>query len=144
MAVEAHKNFKAGLIESIKVAGQMIIDMADDIAGKSDYISGLNVSVDFNPEFRSIPEVTITRSHVPSGEKTGRLLDVFDGVKQKETGCPHIIDVTDSYDREHSLYPVYTINVGYTWDDLTDDEKRAIYDSQRYLLYKKESSHENY
>ena len=39
MAVEVHKNLKAGLIESIKVAGRIIIDMAEDIAGKSDYIS---------------------------------------------------------------------------------------------------------
>ena len=70
MAVELHKNFKAGLIESIKVAGQMIIDMAEDIAGKSDYISGLNVSVDFDPEFRSIPEITVT------------LCDVYDGKKE--------------------------------------------------------------
>ena len=79
MAVEVHKNFKAGLIESIKVAGQMIIDMAEDIAGKSDYISGLNVSVDFDPKFRSIPEITVTRSHLPSTEKLEYLLDVYDG-----------------------------------------------------------------
>lgn len=79
MAVEVYKNFKAGLIESIKVAGQMIIDMAEDIAGKSDYISGLNISVDFDPEFRSIPEITVTRSHVPSREKLEYLFDVYDG-----------------------------------------------------------------
>lgn len=79
MAVEVHKNFKAGLIESIKVAGQMIIDMAEDIAGKSDYISGLNVSIDFDPEFRSITEITVTRSHLLSTEKLEYLLDVYDG-----------------------------------------------------------------
>lgn len=82
MAVEVHKNFKTGLIESIKVAGQMIVDMAEDIAGKSDYISGLNVSVDFDPEFRSIPKITITRSHVPSIEKLEYLFNVYDGKKE--------------------------------------------------------------
>lgn len=82
MAVELHKNFKAGLIESIKVAGQMIVNMAEDIAGKSDHISGLNVSVDFDPEFRNIPKITITRSHVPSTEKLEYLLDVYDGKKE--------------------------------------------------------------
>lgn len=82
MAVEVHKNFKTGLIESIKVAGQMIVDMAEDIAGKSDYISGLNVSVDFDPEFRSIPKITITRSHVPSIEKLEYLCDIYDGKKE--------------------------------------------------------------
>lgn len=82
MAVEVHKNFKTGLIESIKVAGQMIVDMAEDIAGKSDYISGLNVSVDFDPEFRSIPKITITRSHVPSIEKLEYLFNVYDWKKE--------------------------------------------------------------
>ena len=82
MAVEVHKNFKTGLIESIKVAGQMIVDMAEDIAGKSDYISGLNVSVDFDPEFRSIPKITITRSHVPSIEKLEYLFNAYDGKKE--------------------------------------------------------------
>ena len=79
MAVKVHKNFKAGLIESIKVAGQMIVDMAEDIAGQSDCISGLNVSVDFDPEFRSIPKITVIRSHLPSTEKLEYLLDVYDG-----------------------------------------------------------------
>lgn len=82
MAVEVHKNFKAGLIESIKVAGQMIVDMAEDIAGKSDHISGLNVSVYFDPEFGSIPEITITRSHLPSREKLEYPCDVYDGKKE--------------------------------------------------------------
>lgn len=131
-------NFKAGLIEAIKTAGHMIVNMADDIAGTSNYISGLTVSANFNPEFRSIPEITITRSHLPDQEKMERILDIFDGERSKEADFPHIIDVTDSYDVEHRPYPVYAINVGYTWDDLTDDEKRAIYDSQRYLLYEKE------
>ena len=135
-------NFKAGLIEAIKTAGHMIVNMADDIAGTSNYISGLTVSANFNPEFRSIPEITITRSHLPDQEKMERILDIFDGKRSKESDCPHIIDVTDSYDVEHRPYPVYAINVGYTWDDLTDDEKRAIYDSQRYLLYEKEKKHD--
>ena len=55
MTIEVHKNCKAALVESIKVAGQMIIDMAEDIAGQNDYISGLSISADFNPELRNIP-----------------------------------------------------------------------------------------
>lgn len=85
MAIEVHKNYKAALVESIKVAGQMIIDAAEDIAGKSDYyISGLGISVSFDPELRSIPEITITRSHLPDQQKLEQILDCYDGKKSEE------------------------------------------------------------
>ena len=84
MAIEVHTNYKAALVESIKVAGQMIIDMAEDIAGQSDYISGLNVSANFDPDLRNIPEITITRSHLPDREKLEQILDCYDGKKSEE------------------------------------------------------------
>lgn len=79
-----HKNFKAYLIESIKVAGQMMIDMAEDIAGCSDHISGLNVSIDFDPSMKSVPELSITRSHLPKPDKIQHLLDIYEGKVNKE------------------------------------------------------------
>lgn len=84
MAIEVHKNYKAALVESIKVAGQMIIDMAEDIAGLSDCISGLDISVNFDPELRNIPEITITRSHLPDREKLEYILDCYNGKKSEE------------------------------------------------------------
>lgn len=84
MAIEVHKNYKAALVESIKVAGQMIIDMAEDIAGQSDHISGLNVSANFDPELRNIPEITITRSHLPDREKLEHIFDCYNGKKSEE------------------------------------------------------------
>lgn len=74
-------NFKEGLVEAIKVAGQMIIDNADDIAGKTEYMSNLNILVTFDPEMNSVPELTITRSHLPNREKLEHILDVFSGNK---------------------------------------------------------------
>lgn len=74
-------NFKEGLIEAIKVAGQMIIDNAEDIAGKTEYMSNLNILVDFDPEMQSIPELTITRSHLPSRENLEHIFDTFKGKK---------------------------------------------------------------
>lgn len=47
MKVTKTKDFKNGLIEAIKVGGQMMIDNAEDIAGKTDYISDLSVTIDF-------------------------------------------------------------------------------------------------
>ena len=84
MAIEVHKNYKAALVESIKVAGQMIIDMAEDIAGQSDCISGLSISADFDPELRSIPEITITRSHLPDQEKLEHILDYYNDKKSED------------------------------------------------------------
>lgn len=71
------KNFKKGLIESIKAGGQMMIDMAEDIAGKTDLMSSLTVTIDFDPEIGSTPELTITRSHLPDREKLEHILDAF-------------------------------------------------------------------
>ena len=84
MAVEVHKNCKAALVESIKVAGQMIIDMAEDIAGQNDYISGLSISADFDPELRNIPEITITRSHLPDREKLEYIFDCYNDKKSED------------------------------------------------------------
>ena len=84
MAIEVHKNYKAALVDSIKVAGQMIIDMAEDAAGQSDYISGLNISANFDPELRNIPEITITRSHLPDQQKLEHIFDCYNGKKSEE------------------------------------------------------------
>ena len=84
MAIEVHKNYKAALVESIKVAGQMIIDMAEDIAGQNDYISGLSILADFDPELRSIPEITITRSHLPDQQKLEHILDCYNDKKSED------------------------------------------------------------
>ena len=71
------EKYRAYLVECIKAAGQMIIDNAGDIAGKTDHISELNISVAFDQEFYgSIPEITITRSHFPDEETLNRLMDI--------------------------------------------------------------------
>ena len=78
------KNFKEGLIEAIKVAGQMIIDNAEDIAGKTEHMSYLDISVNFDPEFGSIPELNIYRTHLPTHEQLNRIQDVFEGREADE------------------------------------------------------------
>ena len=66
MTSEQYRTF---LVENIKVGAQMMYDMADDIAGKTDRISGLSVTITFDQEMKSLPELTITRSHLPSKEQ---------------------------------------------------------------------------
>lgn len=70
------KQYRTYLTESIKTGAQMMYDMAEDIAGKSDFISNLTVTINFDPEIGSIPELTIERSHLPNQEQLNRLLDI--------------------------------------------------------------------
>lgn len=69
-------HYRAYLTESIKIASQMMNDMAEDIAGQSDFISDLTVTIDFDPEIGSIPKLTIKRSHFPKQDQVNRLLDI--------------------------------------------------------------------
>lgn len=70
------KDYRSYLVECVKAAGQMIIDMADDIAGKTDAMTNLALEVSFDQENRSIPEITITRTYLPDHETLDHLLDI--------------------------------------------------------------------
>lgn len=51
------EDYRSYLVECVKAAGQMIIDMADDIVGKTDAMTNLALEVSFDQENRSIPEM---------------------------------------------------------------------------------------
>lgn len=70
------EQYRTYLIESIKIGAQMMHDMAEDIAGKSDFISNLTVTINFDPEACSVPELTIERSHFPNHDQMNQLLDI--------------------------------------------------------------------
>ena len=59
------EDYRSYLVECVKAAGQMIIDMADDIVGETDVMTNLALEVSFDQENRSIPEITITRTYLP-------------------------------------------------------------------------------
>lgn len=75
------EQYRKMLVERIKVGAQMMYDMAEDIAGKSDHISDLSVMISFDQSGPSIPELTITRSHLPTMEQIRYLNKVTDKVK---------------------------------------------------------------
>lgn len=87
------EQYRTYLIESIKIGAQMMHDMAEDIAGKSDFISNLKVTIDFYPETGSVPELTIERSHVPNHDQMNRLLDIRQKMK-----CNNIL-IADTIER---------------------------------------------
>ena len=70
------EDYRSYLVECVKTAGHMIIDMADDIVGKTDAMTNLALEVSFDQENRSIPEITITRMHLPDHETLDHLLDI--------------------------------------------------------------------
>lgn len=67
------EQYREYLAESIKLGAKMMHDMADDIAGKSDFITNLTITIRFDQEMRSIPELTIERSHIPSQDQINLL-----------------------------------------------------------------------
>lgn len=80
------EEYRAYLVECVRTLGQMIKDNAEDIVGETNHISGLTLSANFDQEFyRSIPELTITRSHLPDKEKLDRLMDIREGKTEEET-----------------------------------------------------------
>ena len=79
------EEYRAYLVECVKTLGQMIKDNAEDIVGETDHISGLTLSANFDQEFyNSIPELTITRSHLPDKEKLDHLMDIREGKTEEE------------------------------------------------------------
>lgn len=71
------EDYRSYLVECVKVAGQMIKDMAEDIVGETDLISDLAIEVHFDQEnYGSIPEITLTRTHLPKHETIDHLLDI--------------------------------------------------------------------
>lgn len=70
--------YKTRLIAALKEAGGMMVDMAEDIAGKTDALTRLTVSVEFvtGQGCFIVPELVITRAHLPSREALGRLAAV--------------------------------------------------------------------
>ena len=78
------KDYRSYLVECVKTAGNMIIDMADDIVGETDAMTNLALEVSFDQENRSIPEITITRMYLPDHETLDHLLDIRVETLKKE------------------------------------------------------------
>ena len=70
------EKYRSYLVECVKTAGDMIIDMGEDIVGETDWITNLALERSFDQENRSIPEITITRMHLPDNETLDHLLDI--------------------------------------------------------------------
>lgn len=68
--------YRSYLVECVKTAGNMIIDMAEDIVGETFPITNLALEISFDQKNLSIPEITITKMHLPDNETLDRLLDI--------------------------------------------------------------------
>ena len=70
------EQYRSYLVECVKTAGNMIIDMAEDIVGETFPMTNLALEINFDQENRSIPEITITKIHLPDNETLDHLLDI--------------------------------------------------------------------
>ena len=70
------ENYRSYLVECVKTAGDMIIDMAEDIVGETFPISNLALEISFDQKNLSIPEITITKMNLPDNKTLDRLLDI--------------------------------------------------------------------
>ena len=70
------EDYRSYLVECVKTAGNMIIDMAEDIVGETFPMTNLALEISFDQENQSIPEITITKMHIPDYETLDRLLDI--------------------------------------------------------------------
>ena len=70
------EKYRSYLVECVKTAGNMIIDMAEDIVGETFPITNLALEISFDQKNLSIPEITITKMHLPDNETLDRLLDI--------------------------------------------------------------------
>lgn len=82
----SEEKYRMFLAEKIRLASQMLYEMAYDIAGNTDHISDLSVTITFDQEMNSLPELTITRSHLPSREQIEYLIKKEELLKNKEKG----------------------------------------------------------
>lgn len=89
----SEEKYRMFLVENIKVASQMLYEMADDIAGKTDHISDLSITITFDQEMKSLPELTITRSHLPRKEQIDYLIDLYSKTKTESTKKKERIDI---------------------------------------------------
>lgn len=80
------EKYRMLLVESIKVGAQMLYEMAYDIAGKTDHISDLSVTITFDRDMNSLPELIVTRSHLPNKEQIEYLIKKEELLKNKEKG----------------------------------------------------------
>lgn len=84
------QKYREGLVESIKTAGRMLINNAEDLAGKVDDMSTFDISISFDQEVGSIPKLTITKSYYPPEEEVLSLYDIFrNGKPEEKKECSH-------------------------------------------------------
>ena len=78
------KQYRAILAESIKTAGQMLVNNAELIVGDMNSLIGLTIKLDFDSDKSYIPEMTITKSHFPEYQDMEELLKKHDQIIKED------------------------------------------------------------
>lgn len=58
-------NFHAKLVQSVKDAGQDLIDNAEEFVGKADLLSGMTITLRFDPSFNMLqPTIDVDKEYI--------------------------------------------------------------------------------
>lgn len=73
------------LVDYIKLAGQSIIDNADAIVAKVNYISDFRIDISFEQDCGSIPEITVSMSMYPDISKVQEVMEKHHPIRYENT-----------------------------------------------------------
>lgn len=83
------EQYRAILAESIKTAGNMLINNAEAIVGNMNSLVGLTIKFDFDSDSSNVPEMTVTKSHYPEYQEMTELLEkhnrIIEGTNDKKS-----------------------------------------------------------
>lgn len=77
MAEVKENTYRKELADYVKLAGQHLIDHADDIVADVPYISDFNIDISFDQDRGSIPEITVSTRMFPDYEKVQEIMEKY-------------------------------------------------------------------
>ena len=73
------------LADYVKLAGQSIMDNADAIVAKVNYISNFSIDISFEQDCGSIPEITVSMSMYPDISKVQEVVEKYHPIRYENT-----------------------------------------------------------
>lgn len=75
MTTEVENTYRDELVDYVKLVGEYIQEHAEELVQKVPYISDFTVSISFDQECASIPEITVSTSMYPDPKKIQDIRD---------------------------------------------------------------------
>lgn len=80
-----NRTYREELVDYVKLAAQTIMDNADAIVAKVNYISDFNIDISFKQDCGSIPEITVSMSMYPDISKVHEVMEKHHPIRYENT-----------------------------------------------------------